>query len=158
MGTQFHRCRSSSKHSLVRPSPSRSKAQTLSKQSKQRSKTKRVSLQTSNVLSSLASNSKMAAPSKTTTSKKSPPSTLCSGSVEGCRSSSKHSLVRPSPSRSRAQTPSKPSKQRSKTKKVSLQTSNVLSLLASNSKMAAPSKTTTSKKSPPSTLCSGSEE
>merc|ERR1712182_51547 len=51
---------------------------------------------TSSASSSQASSSRMAAPFRTTTSRRSPPFTSCLGFVEACRSSSRHSPARPS--------------------------------------------------------------
>merc|ERR1711959_338558 len=70
-----------------------------------------------------------------------------------CRSSSKLSQARPSPSRWKVPTPSRPSKPRYKTKKASPPTSSVSSSLANNLKMAALSRTITSKRNQPFTWC-----
>merc|ERR1712166_454389 len=67
-----------------------------------------------------------------------------------CKFSSKPSLVRPSPLMSNQQTPSKTSRLRSKTRKVSHQINKDSSLLVSNSRMVELSVTTTSKRNPPS--------
>merc|ERR1712047_104744 len=56
-------------------------------------------------------------PSPTTTSRRSPPSTLSSVSGEVCRSSSRLSLARPSPLRSSPPTPSRTSRPRSRTRR-----------------------------------------
>merc|ERR1712217_790109 len=98
--------------------------------------------------SSLESNSRMEEPSLTITSKKSPLSTWSSDLEEVCKSSSRPSLVRPSPLMLSQLTPSKMSRPKSKTKKVSLQISKDLSSLESNSRMEEPSLTTISKRSP----------
>merc|ERR1739838_83679 len=60
--------------------------------------------------SSLASSLRTWGPSPTTTSRRSPPSTLSSVSGEVCRSSSRPSLARPSPLRSSPPTPSRTSR------------------------------------------------
>merc|ERR1712230_5674 len=70
-----------------------------------------------------------------------------------CRSSSKLSQARQSPSRWKVPTPSRPSKPRYKTKKASPPTSSVSSSLANNLKMAALSRTITSKRNQPFTWC-----
>merc|ERR1712071_303356 len=93
-----------------------------------------------------------------TTSKKSLPSILSSDLEVVCKSSSRPSLVKPSPSMSSQQTPSKTSRPRSKTKKVSHQISKDSSSLESNLRMAEPFLTTTSKKSPLSTWSLDLEE
>merc|ERR1712010_321635 len=85
-------CKFSLRPSLVRPSPSMSSQQTPSKTLRLRSKTRKVSLQISKDLSSLESNSRMAEPSATTTSKRSPLSISSSDLEVECKSSSRHSL------------------------------------------------------------------
>merc|ERR1712100_676100 len=146
-------CKSSSSLSLVRPSPLMSSQPTPLRTSRLRSKIRRVSHQTSKDSSSLESNSRMAEPSLTTTSKRSPLSISSSDSEEVCKSSSRPSLVRPSPSMLSQLIPSRTSRPRSKTRKVSLQTSKDSSSLESSSRTAEPSLTTTSKRSLPSTWC-----
>merc|ERR1712213_188069 len=69
--------------------------------------------------SSLASSLRTEGPSPTTTSRRSPPSTLSSVSGEVCRSSSRPSLARPSPLRSSPPTPSRTSRPRSRTRRAS---------------------------------------
>merc|ERR1711924_481255 len=59
-----------------------------------------------------------------------------------------------SPLRWRALTPSRLSRPRSRTRRASPLTSSVSSLRASSSRMAAPFRTTTSRRSPPFTWCS----
>merc|ERR1711988_1115876 len=122
-----------------------------------RSKTRKVSLQISKDLSSLESNSRMEEPSVTTTSKRSPPSISSSDLEVVCKSSSRPSLVRPSPSMSSQLTPLRTSRPRSKTRKVFLQISKDLSSLESNLRMAELFLTTTSKRSPHSIWSSDSE-
>merc|ERR1740116_848523 len=90
----------------------------------------------------------MEEPSLTTTSKKSPLSIWSSDLEVVCKSSSRPSLVRPSPLMLSQQTPSRTSKLKFKTRKVSLQISKDSSSLESNLRMEEPSLTTTSKKSP----------
>merc|ERR1711998_729108 len=135
-------CKSSSRPSLVRPSPSMLSQLTPSKTSRPRSKTRKVSLQISKDSSSLESNSRMEEPSATTTSKRSPLSISSSDLEVECKSSSRHSLVRPSLLMLSQLTPSRTSRLRSKTRKVSLQISKDLSSLESNSRMEEPSQTT----------------
>merc|ERR1711998_269698 len=122
-----------------------------------RSKTKKVSLQISKDSSSLESNSRMEEPSPTTTSKRSPLSISSSDSEVVCKSSSRLSLVRPSPSMLSQLTLLRMSRPRSKTRKVSLQISKDLSSLESNSRMEELFQTTTSKRSPHSISSSDSE-
>merc|ERR1711998_816666 len=141
-------CRSSSRPSLERPSPSTLSNPTPSKTSRPRSKTRRESPQTSKDLSSPVSNSRMDVLSKTTTSKRNPLSISSSDLEVECKFSSRHSLVRPSLLMLSQLTPSRTSRLRSKTRKVSLQISKDLSSLESNSRMEEPSQTTTSKRSP----------
>merc|ERR1712078_844817 len=143
-------CKSSSRLSLVRPSPSMSSQLTPLRTSRPRSKTRKVSLQISKDSSSLVSNLRMEEPSPTTTSKRSPLSISSSDSEVECKSSSRLSLVRPSPLMSSQLTPSRTSRPRSKIRKVSHQTSKDLSSLESSSRTAEPSLITTSKRSPPS--------
>merc|ERR1712217_453152 len=100
---------------------------TLLRTSRPRSKTKKVSHQISKDLSSLESNSRMEELFLTTTSKRNLLSTWSSDLEEVCKSSSRPSLVRPSPLMSSQLTPLKTSRLRSKTKKVSLQISKDLS-------------------------------
>merc|ERR1711988_268457 len=150
-------CKSSSRPSLVRPSPSMSSQQTLLRTLRLRSKTRKVSLQISKDLSSLVSNSRMEEPFPTTTSKRSLPSISSSDSEVECKSSSRPSLVRPSPLMLSQLTPSRTSRPRSKIRKVSLQISKDSSSLESNSRMEELSPTTTSKRSPLSISSSDSE-
>merc|ERR1711988_728338 len=150
-------CKSSSRLSLVRPSPSMSSQQTPLRTSKPRSKIKKVFHQISKDSSSLVSNLRMEELFLTTTSKRSPLSISFSDSEEVCRSSSRLSLVRPSPLMSSQLTPSRTSRLRSKTRRESHQISKDLSSLVSNSRTAELFLITTSRRSPPSTWCSDSE-
>merc|ERR1712070_528111 len=143
-------CKSSSRLSLERPSPLMSSQLTPSRTSKPRSRIRKVSHQISKDLSSLESNLKMEELFQTTTSKKSQPSTWSSDLEVVCKSSSRPSPVRPSPSMSIQLTPLRTSRSRSKIRKVSHQTSKDLSSLESSSRTAEPSLITTSKRSPPS--------
>merc|ERR1712110_581853 len=118
---------------------------------KPRSKIRKVSHQTSKDLSSLESNLRMEELSPITTSKKSQLSTWSSDLEEVCKSSSRPSLVRPSPLMSSQLTPLRMSRPRSKIRKVSHQISKDLSSLESNLRMEEPSLTTTSRRNPPST-------
>merc|ERR1711985_25365 len=113
----------------------------------------KVSLQISKDSSSLESNSRTEEPFQTTTSKRNLPSISSSDSEVVCKSSSRPSLVRPSPSMSSQLTLLRTSRLRSKTRKVSLQISKDLSSLVSNSRTEEPFPTTTSKRSQPSTWC-----
>merc|ERR1712166_1570307 len=79
-------------------------------------------------------------------------------SREGCRFSLRPSRARPSPSRWRPVTPSMPQRPRSRTRRESLQTRSDISSQASSLRMAAPFRTTTSRRSRPSTLCFASKE
>merc|ERR1712167_233225 len=94
--------------------------------------------------SSLVSNLKTEEPSPTTTSKKNQPSTWFLDLEVVCKSSSRPSLVRPSPSMLSQLTPLKTSRLRSKTRKVSHQISKDLSSLESNLRMEELFQTTTS--------------
>merc|ERR1711865_417419 len=141
-------CRSSSRHSPVRPSPLMSSQQTPSRTSKPRSKIRKEFLQISKDSSSPESNLKMEELSPTTTSKKNQPFILSTDSEVVCKFSSRLSPVRPSPLMSSQQIPSRMLKQRSKIRKVSLQISKDLSSLESNLKMEELSPTITSKRNP----------
>merc|ERR1712070_1034102 len=141
-------CKFSLRPSLVRPSPSMSSQQTPSKTLRLRSKTRKVSLQISKDSSSLESNSRMEELFQTTTSKRSLPSISSSDLEVECKSSSRPSLERPSPSMSSQQTLLRTSRPRSKTRKEFPQISRDSSSPESNSRTAEPSATTTSKRSP----------
>merc|ERR1719265_2634338 len=116
-----------------------------------RSKTRKVFHQTSKDSSLPESNSRMEELFQTTTSKKNLPSTWSSDSEEVCKSSSRPSLVRPSPSMLSQLTLSKTLRPRSKTRKVSHLISKDLFSLESNLRMEELFQTTTSKRSPLST-------
>merc|ERR1711998_44655 len=137
--------------------PSTSNSPTRLKTSRPRSRTRKVFPQISKDSSSQESNSKTEEPSRTTTSRRNLLSISSSDSEVVCKSSSRLSLVRPSPSMSSNPTPLKTSRPRSKTKKVFPQTSKDLSSLESNLRMDVLSKTTTSKRNPPSISSSDSE-
>merc|ERR1712028_64237 len=141
-------CKSSSRPSPERPSPLMSSQQIPSRTSKLRSKIRKVSLQISKDLSSLESNLKMEELFPITTSKKNLPSIWSSDLEVVCKSSSRPSLVKPSPLMLSQQTPSRTSKPRSKIRKESLQISKDSSSPESNLKTEEPSPTTTSKRSP----------
>jgi len=141
-------CKSSSRLLLVRPSLWTSNHPTPLRTSRPRFKTRKASHQTSSALSLLVSNSKTAALFQITTSKRSPLFTWSSDFVEVCKSSSRLSLERPSLWTLSHQTQLRTSRLKSRTRKVSHQTSNVSSLLVSNSKTAALFQTTTSRRSP----------
>merc|ERR1711985_123963 len=106
----------------------------------------KVSLQISKDSSSLESNSRMEELFQTTTSKRNPPSISSSDSEVVCKSSSRPSLVRPSPSMSSQLTLLRTSRLRSRTRKESHQISRDSSSLESNSRMAELSPITTSKR------------
>merc|ERR1711998_475427 len=108
-------------------------------------------------LSSPESNLRMEELSLTTTSKKNLPSTWSSDLEVVCKSSSKPSLVKPSPSMLSQLTPLRTSRLRSKTKKVSHQISKDLSSLENNLRMEELFLTTTSKRNPLSTWSSDLE-
>merc|ERR1711884_672576 len=94
------RCRFSSRPSRARRSPSRWSPPTPSRMSRPRSRTRRASLRISRGSSSPASSSRMAGPSPTTTSRRSPPSTLSFVCEAACRS-----LARPSPTTTSRRSP-----------------------------------------------------
>merc|ERR1712034_63973 len=121
------------------------------------SKTRKVSHQTSKDSSLPENNLKMAEPSLTTTSKRSPLFTFSSDSEVECKSLSRPSQEKPSPLMSSPPIQLTTSKPRSKTRKVSHQTSKDSSLPESNLKMEELLPTTTFKKSPLFTLSSDSE-
>merc|ERR1712205_77819 len=125
--------------SLVKPSPSMLSQLTPSKTSRPRSKTRKVSHQISKDLSSLESNLRMEELFPTTTSKRNLPSTWSSDLEVVCKSSSRPSLVKPSPSMLSQLTPLKMSRLRPKTKKVSHQISKDSSSPENNSKTVEPS-------------------
>merc|ERR1712178_367825 len=110
-----------------------------------------VFLQISKDLSSLESNLRMEELFLTTTSKRNQLSTWSSDLEEVCKSSSRPSLVKPSPLMLSQLTPLRMSRPKSKTKKVFLQISKDLSSLESNSRTEELFLTTTSKRSPLST-------
>merc|ERR1711990_503935 len=131
-------CKSSSRPSLVRPSPSMLNQLTPLKTSRPRSKTRKVSHQISKDSSSLESNLRMEELSPTTTSKRNLPFTWSSDLEVVCKSSSRPSLVKPSLSMLSQLIPLKTSRPRSKTRKVSHQISKDLSSLESNLKTEEP--------------------
>merc|ERR1712004_696832 len=151
-------CRSSSRPSLVRPSPSMSSQQTPLRTSRPRSRTRKESHPINKDLSSPVSNLRMAEPSLTTTSRRSPLSISFSDSEEVCRSSSRLSLERPSPSMSSQLTPLRTSRLRSRIRKESHPINKDLSSPVSNSKMEELFLTTTSRRSPLSISSLDSEE
>merc|ERR1712038_573754 len=123
-----------------------------------RFRTRREFHQINSVSSLLESSLRMAAPSPTTTSRKSPPFTWYFVFVEVCRS-----LSRPSPARlsllmSSHPTPSITLRLRFRTRRESLQINSVSSSLESSSRTAEPSLTTISRRSPPFTWYSVSAE
>merc|ERR1712151_1357257 len=128
-----------------------------SKTSRPRSKTRKVFHQISKDLSSLVSNSRTEELSPTTTSRRSQLSTWSLDLEEVCKSSSRPSLVRPSPLMSSQLTLLRTSRPRSKIRKVSHQTSKDLSSPESNLRMAELFLTTTSKRNPLSTWSSDLE-
>merc|ERR1712010_128055 len=144
----FQECKSSLRPSPVRLSLWTLSQLTLSRMSRPRSKTRKVFLQISRDSSSLVSSSRTVEPSPTTTSRRSPLSISFSDLEVVCKSSSRLSLVRPSPSMSSQQIPLKTSRPRSRTKKVFPQISKDSSSPESNLKMEELFLTTTSKRSP----------
>merc|ERR1711912_112318 len=122
-----------------------------SKTSKLKSKTKKVSHQINKDLSLLESNSRMEELFLTTTSKRNQLFTWSSDLEEVCKSSSRPSLVKPSPLMLSQLTPLRTLRLRSKTKKVSHLISKDLSSLESNLRMEELFLTTTSKRNPLST-------
>merc|ERR1712232_1485824 len=119
-------CKSSSRPLLERPSLLMLSQQTQLKMLRPRSKIRKVSHQISKDLSSLVSNSRTEELSPITTSKKSPLSTWSLDLEEVCKSSSRPLQVRPSPSMSSQLIQLRTSRPRSKTKKVSHQTSTLI--------------------------------
>merc|ERR1712004_244085 len=126
--------------------------------SRPRSRTRKESHPINKDLSSPVSSSRMAEPSLTTTSKRSPPSISSSDSEEVCKSSSRPSLVRPSPLMLSQLTPLRTSRLRSRIRKESHPINKDLSSPVSNSKMEELFLTTTSRRSPLSISSSDSEE
>merc|ERR1712070_1014213 len=152
------KCKSSSKPLQERLSPSTSSSPTRLKTSRPRSRTRKESPQTSRDSSSPESSSKTAEPSRTTTSRRSPLSISSSDSEVVCRSSSRPSPERLSPSRLSRLTPLRLSRPRSRIRKEFPQNSRDLSSPVSSSKTAEPSRTTTSRRNLPSTWSSDLEE
>merc|ERR1712110_699797 len=150
-------CKSSSRPLPERPSPLMLSQLTQLRTLRPRSKTRKVSHQTSKDSSSPESNSRMEELFQTTTSKRSPLSTWSSDLEEVCKSSSRPLPERPSLLMLSQQTPSRTSRPRSKTRKVSHQISKDSSSLESNLRMAEPFLTTTSKRNPLSTWSSDLE-
>merc|ERR1711907_624089 len=151
------KCKSSLRPLPERPSLLMLSQLTPSRTSRPRSKTRKVFLQINRDSSSLVSSSRTVEPSPTTTSRRSPLSISCSDSEVVCKSSSRPSLVRPSPSMSSQLTLSRTSRPRSRTRKESHQISKDSSSLVSNLRMAELFLTTTSKRSLPFTWSSDSE-
>merc|ERR1711981_836305 len=158
MGTKNKKCKSLLRLLLVKPSLLMLNQQTLSKTSRPRSRTRKVLLQISKDSSSLVSNLRMEEPFQTTTSRKNLHSILCSDSEEVCRSSSKLSLVRPSPLMLSQLTLLRTLRPRSKTRKVSHQISKDLSSLESNLRMEELFQTIIFKKNQPFTWSLDLEE
>merc|ERR1711976_883728 len=150
-------CKSSSRPWLVRPSLLMLSQHTQLRMLRPRSKIRKVSHQISKDLSSLVSNSRTEELSPITTSKKSQLSTWSLDLEEVCKSSSRPSLVRPSPLMSSQLIPSRTSRLRSKIRKVSHQTSKDLSSLESNLRTEEPFQTTTSRRNQPFTWSSDLE-
>merc|ERR1712004_943588 len=151
-------CRSSSRLSLERPSPSMSSQQTPLRTSRPRSRIRKESHPINKDLSSPVSNLRMAELSLTTISKRSPLSISSLDSEEDCRSSSRLSPVRPSPLMSSQLTPLRMSRLRSKIRRESHPINKDLSSPVSNSKMEELFLTTTSRRSPLSISSLDSEE
>ena len=125
--------------------------------SRQRSKTKKVSLQTNSASSLLVSNLKTAAPWVIITSRRNQHFTWFSASEVACKFSSRLLLVRRSPSMWSHLTPLRMSRQKFRIRRASLQTSSASSLRASNLKMAAHWVIITSRRSQHSTWFFASE-
>merc|ERR1712157_296520 len=151
-------CRSSSRLSLERPAPSRSSHLTPLRTSRPRFKIRKESHPISRDLSSLVSSSRMEEPFLITTFKRNPLFISCSDSEVVCRSSLRPSQERPSLLRSSQATPSRTSRPRSRTRKVSLPISRDSSLLESSLRTAEPFLITTSRRNLPSILSLDSVE
>merc|ERR1712027_106415 len=150
-------CRSSSRLSLERPSPSMSSQATPLRTSRLRSRTRKEFHPISRDSSSLESNLRMEELSPTTTSRRNLPSISSSDSEVVCRSSSRLSLERPSPSMSSHLTPLRTLRPRSRTRKEFHPISRDLSSLESSSRMEELSPTTTSRRNLPYISSSDSE-
>jgi len=146
-------CKSSSRPSLVKLSPLMLSQLTPLRMSKPRSKIKKEFHQISRDLSLLESNLKMEELFPTIIFKKSPLFTWSSDLEEVCKSSSRPSLVKPSPLMLSQLIPLKMSKPKFKIRKEFHQTSRDLSSLESNLKMEELFLITISKKSQPFILC-----
>merc|ERR1712100_139415 len=150
-------CRSSSRLSLERPSPSKSSHLTPLRTSRQRFRTRKVSHPISRDSSSPESNSRTEEPFLITTSRRSPLFISCSDLEVVCKFSSRPSPVRQSPSKLSHLTPSRMLRPKSRTRKASHPISKDLSSLESSSRMDVLLVTTTSRRSQPSILSSDSE-
>merc|ERR1712019_170999 len=152
----FRTCKFSSRPSPVRPSPLRSSHPTPSRTSRLRSKTRKESHPISRDSSSPESSLKTEEPFLITTSRRSPLFISYSDLEVVCKFSSRPSPVRPSPSKLSHLTPSRTSRPRSRTRKVSHPISKDLSSLESSSRMEEPFPITTSRRNLPSILSSDS--
>merc|ERR1711862_688968 len=150
-------CRSSSRLSLERPSPSRSSHLTPLRTSRLRFRTRKESHPISRDSSSPESSSRTEEPFLITTFRRSPLFISFSDLEVVCKFSSRSSPVRPSPSKLSHPTPSRMLRPRSRTRKVSHPISKDLSSLESSSKMDVPLVTITSRRSPLFILSSDSE-
>merc|ERR1712048_1321988 len=137
-------CRSSSRPSLERPSPSRSSHLTPLRTSRQRSRTRKESHPISRDSSSLESSSRTGEPFLITTSRRNPLFISFSDLEVVCRSSSRPSPVRLSPSKLSHLIPSRMLRPKSRTRKASHPISKDLSSLESSSRMDVLLVTTTS--------------
>merc|ERR1712076_228523 len=131
---------------------------TPSRTSRLRSKTRKESHPISRDSSSPESSLRTEEPFLITTSRRSPLFISCSDLEVVCKFSSRPSPVRPSPSKLSHLTPSRTSRQRSRTRKVSHPISRDLSLLESSLRTEEPFRITTSRRNLPSILSLDSVE
>merc|ERR1711971_404940 len=143
----FQTCKFSLRPSPVRQSLLRSSHLTPSRTSRLRSKIRKVFHPISKDLSSPVSSSRMEEPFPTTTSRRNQLSISSLDSEVVCRSSSRLSLERPSPSRLSHLTPLRTSRQRFKIRKVFHPISKDLSSPVSSSRMEEPFPTITFRRS-----------
>jgi len=148
------RCRSSSKRWPEKPSPSMWSQMIPFRMWRLRFRTKREFLQSNSDWSLLVNNWRMDELSRITISKRNRPCTWCCDWEEvPCKFSSRPWPERRSPSMWSLMTPSKMSRRRSRTRKVSHQSNNVSFSRESNWRMDGLSQITTSRRNPLCTWC-----